>query len=643
MRGFFLFLHIVTMYPNLHHMKYQILQSFWGYSEFRLGQEDIIDSILKGKDTVALLPTGAGKSLCYQLPALMLEGTCLVVSPLIALMRDQIIQLKNLGIEAEFLSSELDESEAEAILMGCKNGITKLLYVSPERLSNTFFLRHVEEIQISFIAVDEAHCISEWGEDFRPSYQNIKKFRAEFKHVPCIALTATATPAVLEEIRSKLDLQSPNLFRQSFRRQNLKIYHKEVSDKFKFILDYLQFHQHSGIIYTRTRADAENLSAYLKNNGILQADYFHAGLSASEKLRRQNLWVQSDAAVLIATNAFGMGIDKDNVRFVIHFSASPSIENYYQEIGRAGRDGEDAETILLWNKQEFENFDQIIAYQNPDRRQFQDVVSYLYSIHHIADGDTSESSFTVPFQRIKTFTKTPVGAIRNILNFLNNQEIIYYSEMKTLSTVELKMKPGELELLPRKDSYFIELLLRNLPGIHHHKVHFSEKNLSLKIGTDLPNLKQRLLDMQASDYLAYADGNTPHIKFLKPRNDRAISGQLWKLFLKIQQNKLQKWVEMKFFIQNDAFCKMKMILQYFGESGPKSCGKCSVCNNHLLMIRGSSASEDIKSVLKEAPAALEEIAAKLQHHSKEILLEHLILLLDSGQVRMLNFRTYSLA
>jgi ATP-dependent DNA helicase RecQ len=272
---------------NISNLITQTLENFWGYNSFRDSQEEIINAVISGKDTIALLPTGGGKSLCYQLPALVLEGTCLVISPLLALMKDQVQQLKSKGIEAEYLSSELDELQEEEIYGRCIEGLTKLLYVSPERLQNKNFLERIDEIAISFIAVDEAHCISEWGQDFRPSYQNIKNFRNQFKNVPCLALTATATPKVIEDIKVKLGFNQYLIFKKSFIRENIEIFIDELSDKYQYIFELLKNSNSSGIIYTRTRRDAEELSKFLQNRNLKNVDFFHAGLSVRENIRNK--------------------------------------------------------------------------------------------------------------------------------------------------------------------------------------------------------------------------------------------------------------------------------------------------------------------------------------------------------------------
>ncbi|AZA86804.1 RecQ family ATP-dependent DNA helicase [Chryseobacterium shandongense] len=624
-------------------LKFKTLRYFWGYDTFRDSQEAIIDSVINENDTLVLLPTGAGKSLCYQLPALLKEGTCLVISPLLALMKDQVSQLKSRGIEAEYLSSELDEYDAEGIYDRCKEGLTKLLYISPERLTNKQFLQNIEEIQMSFIAVDEAHCISEWGQDFRPSYQNIKEFRRNNPKIPCLALTATATPKVLEEIKAKLELKNPQVFQRSFKRDNIRIFTEEVSDKFQKIYDILKFTKQSGIIYVRTRKEAELLSEFLQKNQLKNVDFFHAGLSAKEKNAKQTIWNNSDNQILISTNAFGMGIDKDNVRFVIHYSPAPSIENFYQEIGRAGRDGQESFAFLLWSTQELSNFDDILKNQIPNKAEFLKILTYLYSIFQVAEFEMPEKIFELNINGIQNFTKLSLAKIKNVLNFLHNQEIVYFNDHKSLSSLQLMMQADEIDQLPHKDAYFIELMLRTVSGITAHKVMFSEQQVSNKIGTSIHLIRERLKELQQKGYVEYVDGALSSIKFLKPRDERLNNSQYWKLFEHIQKNKIQKWEEMKFYIEDSSHCKMRLILTYFGEKKSKNCGKCSVCEKNRQSIFGKNISGEIIQVLDKKPCTIEEISIQLNYHPKENILETLIYLLDSGKVKMLNFRTYSLA
>lgn len=626
---------------SLEKLKLDILKKVWGFSDFRELQKEIIDNVLSGKDTVVLLPTGGGKSLCYQLPAIIAEGICLVVSPLLALMKDQVAQLRYKGIEAEYISSELSEEETENIYYNCREGFTKILYISPERLSSVHFLQNIETLPISFLAVDEAHCISEWGQDFRASYQKIKKFREESKKVPCIALTATATPKVLQEITLKLGLHKPNIFKKSFHRDNLQILTEECGDKYSYIADYLSYNRASGLIYTRTRKEAEELTKFLQNKGCKEVDFFHAGLSAKEKNAKQSRWMQSNSLVLISTNAFGMGIDKENVRFVIHSAPAPSVENYYQEIGRAGRDSNTSSAILLWNLSELKNLDHLLRNQFATKSEFLKIISVLYSIFGIADQELTDKTYQFHIEKLKRLTALSGAKINTVLNFLHNQEIIFYNTKKSLSSVELKIPFSEYENLPRKEAYFLELLLRNLDGFSTHKVYFSDQKLAAKLGTSVVHLQDSLREAQKKNYLDYLDGSEAQIKFLIPRNEQSFSGKWWNLFMDIHKNKIRKWEEMKYFIQENSVCKMKLINNYFGEKHAENCGNCNVCRNRNTAFFDRALDEEILTLLHSKPATLEEMFIKLNFHKKEKIRENLILMLDSGKVKMLDFRTYS--
>lgn len=628
---------------SLQKIKLEVLNNFWGFQEFRKPQEEIIDAIVSGNDTLALLPTGAGKSLCFQLPSLITEGTCLVISPLLALMKEQVFELQKKGIEAELLSSELSDEETELIFNRCKEGVTKILYVSPERLSNQYFLQNIEEISVSFLAVDEAHCISEWGQDFRPSFENIRTFRKEFKKVPCIALTATATPKVLNDIVQKLELKSPKIFKNSFKRENISIECIKISDKYQTLYDFLKVHQQSGIIYTVTRKDAEELSKFLQKKGLQNVDYYHAGLTPSEKNRKQKNWKESQYNVLVSTNAFGMGIDKEDLHIVIHYSPPTSIENYFQEIGRVGRDGDESYALMLWNEQELKNFDNILKNQTPSKSEYRDIIKFLYSIYQIGEGDSQADVFAFDIEKLKKLSKCSGAKIRNVLNFLNNQEIIYFDESKGHSSVELLISPHEIELLPSKDTYFIELLLRNLDGVQSSKINFNEYSLAKKLNVDQKVLKDRFQELKKQEILKYTNGEQGRIKFLVPRNSLTLETKYEALFFQIQKNKIQKWEEMKFYIQNEDFCRMKIILSYFGEKNIENCGKCDYCRKKENPYFGNNISLEIERILASQPSTFEEINAKIYFVTKEDLLENIINLLDLGKIKMLDFRTYTLA
>lgn len=627
---------------NLSQVLQETLQRFWGYPSFRDQQEEIITSLLANKDTLALLPTGGGKSLCYQVPALLKEGVALVISPLLALIKDQVYDLYHRGIPAVYLSSELDEEQEDQVYSNLKNDDYKLLYVSPERLQNRKFLENIADIHISFIAVDEAHCISEWGNDFRPSYQNIKDFRTLFPYLNCIALTATASKKVIQEIETKLSLHQVNIFKKSYKRENLGIRFYELSDKFTHILYYLKSNPNSGLIYVRTRNDAENLAKWLQQSGISKVDYYHAGLSVREKQKKQEQWLKSNDFTLVSTNAFGMGIDKDNVSFVIHLSPPPSIENYYQEIGRAGRNGEQAETILLWNENELQEIDDVLKNQLANFSEYQKVISYLYSYCRVAEHEKPEAFFEIQTQKIRAHTRMSRAKIVAVLRYLHNQEIIYLKESKGLSSLELKFEISDLELLSKGDSYFIEKLSRALDGIATHRVYFNEKSIIQKLGLDEEELKQKLKELHHKELVDYFDGNSAGIRFLVPRNDKLLHHQYWNLFSTIQKYKLQKWEEMKYFIQESKICKMKMILAYFGEGSAKPCGKCYICLDHKSIETPKKVDELIIESLKASPKSLDEICIDLKFYSKDMILDLLKELLDEKKIKMLNYKTYTL-
>lgn len=625
-------------------LKLQTLKEFWGYPSFRDLQEQIIDSILGGTDTLALLPTGGGKSMCYQLPALITEGTCIVVSPLLALMKDQVEHLKAIGIEAEYLSSELNSVEEDEIYSSCKEGITKLLYISPERLTNKKFLMQIQEVKLSFMAVDEAHCISEWGQDFRPSYKNIKVFREHFFHIPCIALTATATPKVVQEIVQKIGLKKHNVYQKGFKRDNIHIGLLEIADKYEKIYNYLNYNRVSGIIYTNTRKEAEELSNFLRYKGLSNVDFYHAGLSKQDKNIKQKKWSDSNFNVLVSTNAFGMGIDKSNVRFVIHYNPPHSIENYYQEIGRAGRDGLESQAFLLWTPQDLVKVDDILKNQIPSKKEYQQVISTLYSMFQIAEHDFFEDTeWEFQIQKLVTSTKISAPKIKSILEFLHLQEIIYLKRKHTASSLELHISYEEIEYLPKADAYFIELLLRAVTGVATHRVHFNEEMVLEKLQMEKHLFQERMKEMKSKGYLDYLDGNNASIRFLIPRNERVWLHHFYPIFHTIQTNKIRKWEEMKYFIQDTSFCKMKMILRYFGDKNAKNCGNCSYCNTANLSLNDDKEKKKILEALQGNVCTLEQVCILIQNHDKEQVQEILISLLEEKKVRMQDFRTYILA
>ena len=619
----------------------EILEHYWGYTSFRSLQREIIEEVLAGRDCLALLPTGGGKSLCYQLPALILEGCCLVVSPLLALMENQVHDLQARSIPSEMISADLLDHQIENILYRCKNGEVKILYVSPERLMNKIFRDHAADIHFSFLAVDEAHCISEWGQDFRPSYQHIKDFKNSFS-LSCLALTATATPKVVQEIVQKLTLKNPAVHSQSFRRENIAILPDVTINKSETTLQILRKEQRSGIIYCATRKEVEFLADFLKRCLPDRVNHFHAGLSPKEKKKLQQWWLQSDKNVLVSTNAFGMGIDKGNVRFIVHYSPARTLENYYQEIGRAGRDGLPAAAYLLWSPTENQRFDDILMSQIPSKKEFSTLISHLYSHYGLADGDENVDFQVLKLQQLIQTTRMGTAKVQNILQFLQQQEIIYYQQTLRQGYLKLLIPVDEMDHFPKKDQYFAEVLVRTVPGCQHHQTSFSIKQLSDKLQVDQHFISERLKELAQKQIIDYSDGNQGILRFLKPRDQAYLERELWPVFKLIQENKIRKWEEMKYYLQEDETCRMVLIQRYFGEKNTSVCGKCNICRRSRHFA-GGTLSDLILNQLSSGPQSLETLHIHLMQHDRAAIRDQLIVLLNEGRISMHSYNTYRIS
>ena len=369
----------------MHNRIHEILKQYWGYDEFRSLQEEIILSVLEGKDTLALMPTGGGKSITYQVPALVLEGICLVVTPLIALMKDQVEELQKRGIVAEAIYTGMGKEQIESTLNKAIAGKIKFLYVSPERLASEQFRARLKQMHLSMLAVDEAHCISQWGYDFRPSYLRIAEIRENFRQIPVLALTATATPRVAEDIQQQLKFEVPHVLSKSFRRDNIAYVVRKANDKLGELLHILSSLKASAIVYVRKRAGAEELARFLKAKGI-EADFYHAGLTSFQREQKQEAWKKGEVPVIVATNAFGMGIDKPDVRIVVHFDIPDSPEAYFQEAGRAGRDGKKAYAVLLYNEAALTALKKRVTQGFPDKNYIRQVYRLLGDFFGLEEG-----------------------------------------------------------------------------------------------------------------------------------------------------------------------------------------------------------------------------------------------------------------
>lgn len=558
---------------------YDVLKQYWGFEAFRPLQLEIIESLLSGKDTLALLPTGGGKSLCFQLPAIAKDGVCLVISPLIALMKDQVFNLKKKGVKANAIYSGMSYREVDRILDNAVYGKTKLIYMSPERLSSELSIERIKKMNLSFIAVDEAHCISQWGYDFRPAYLKINEIRQWHPEAPIIALTATATIEVRDDIQDKLNFKEKNLMSKSFARNNLIYAVVEEENKLKKLLEILQKIKGTSVVYVRSRKKTKDTALFLMKHNIA-ADIYHAGLSSKEREKKQKAWLNDQVRVIVATNAFGMGIDKANVRSVIHLELPDSLEAYFQEAGRGGRDGNRAYAILL-----FEEADKLKLLKNkslsfPKIEQIRAVYRALGSYFQIAVGSSKGKSFDF---EIETFCKKfNLDLLRtfNILRILNREGYISISDSIFVPS-KLHVLLGKVELYDffiRNEKYkkVLNKILRAYQGAFKYPIAINETLLSkdLKMPLDLLNKQLTYLhQINVINYIPQKD--KPQLTFITekmPADDLVFDMKAFKLR---EQRFTHRINEVINYVEEET-CRNVLLLKYFGEDGNK-CGHCDVC------------------------------------------------------------------
>lgn len=560
-----------------------ILQKYWGYSTFRPLQEDIVRSVLSGNDTLALMPTGGGKSITFQVPAMIKEGICLVVTPLIALMKDQVENLKAREIKALAIHSGMDWDEIDVSLNNAVFGDYKFLYLSPERLSTEMFQARVQKMKVNLITVDEAHCISQWGYDFRPAYHHVAEIRKLFPDVPILALTATATPEVVKDIQDKLKFNKYNVLSKSFERKNIAYLVREAEDKPAFILKIIESLKGSGIVYVRNRKKTREIAQFLLKNGI-SADYYHAGLDGEIRHKKQDMWKEGKCRVIVSTNAFGMGIDKANVRFVIHETAPLSLEAYFQEAGRAGRDDKTAFAIFITNDADRVQLQKETNQHFPDLQYIKLLYQALANFLRIPLGGGKMATFDFNLSEFCSAYKFQMIMAYNSLKILEKEGYIEFSEdVNNPSRVHFNVGRDDLyrfQVANAAFDMFIKVLLRSYSGMFSDYSIIDEATVASRAKIPVDTAYQYLVKMASLKIIKYIPRKrTPIITFLEERLDDKnlyISPENYRFRKEMFIRRINAVVQ---YVSAKDTCRSQMLLKYFGQKEPPLCGICDVCTS----------------------------------------------------------------
>ncbi|MDZ7899882.1 MAG: ATP-dependent DNA helicase RecQ [Arcicella sp.] len=625
----------------------QILKQYWNYDHFRPLQAEIIQSILEGRDTLALMPTGGGKSLCFQVPALMSEGICVVVSPLIALMQDQVEQLKRRGIAAVGVFSGMHKNQIDIALDNCIYGDTKFLYVSPERLQTKLFIERAKQMKINLLAIDEAHCISQWGYDFRPPYMKIAEFRAMLPKVPIIALTATATEEVRADILGRLEMVNPQVFQQSFARANLSYSAFKEDDKERRLMKILQNVQGSGVVYVRNRRRTQEVSDMLNKYNV-QSTFYHAGLNTQERAKRQDDWIKNRVRVIVATNAFGMGIDKPDVRTVVHLDLPDTLEAYYQEAGRAGRDGEKAYAVALFNQNDVDVLEKNVLNTYPPIELVRRVYQSLGNLFQLAVGTGEFQSFDFDLLEFQNRFNLPPTDTYFALKILENQGFIQLSEGLKGNSSKVMFLVDNRELYnfqlqnPKYDS-FIKLLLRMYGGeLFGTFLNISEANIAKVFLIPVSEVEGILSTLDKFKILVYdRQKDKPYLTFLTPRFDvRELPLQEAEIKQRKERD-LQKARAVKHYVEQPNRCRTQLLLEYFNEITDAECGICDNClkkkNQQKVMVQSKSEIEatrlKIRALLANGAMSLSLITQIMQPANQSKFQEIIREMVADGMVR----------
>lgn len=618
----------------------QLLKQYWGYDSFRGIQEEIINSISENKDTLGLMPTGGGKSITFQVPALAKDGLCLVITPLIALMKDQVQNLRKRGIKALSIYSGMSRQDIITTLENCIFGNYKFLYISPERLDTEIFRTKLRKMKVSMITVDESHCISQWGYDFRPAYLKIAEIRELLPNIPVLALTATATPEVVKDIQARLHFRRENVFRMSFERSNLAYIVRKTDNKTGELLHILRSMPGSAIVYVRNRRRTKEITELLNNEDIT-ADFYHAGLDDATKDIRQHRWQSGGSRVMVATNAFGMGIDKPDVRIVIHMDLPDSIEAYFQEAGRAGRDGQKAYAVILYAKADKTTLHKRIPDTFPEKEYIKDVYEHLQYYYQMAMGDGLDCvrEFNIEdFCRKFKYFPVPVDSALKILTQAGYLE--YTGEQDNTSRLLFTIRRDELYRLREMGDdmdKLIQTVLRSYTGVFTDYTYINEDSLAIRTGLTRRQIYEQLVHLAKLRIVSYIPRKkTPYIIYTRER----IEAQLIHISPEIYEERKARYETrinaMLEYVTNDTLCRSRMLLDYFGEKNEHNCGQCDTC----IGLRKQTATcqpdreelyEKIHEILSGAPQTPAGLLKQLPIE-KELLNEALHRLLDEGKI-----------
>lgn len=634
---------------------HDILKKYWGFSEFRPLQEDIIQAALNQKDCLALLPTGGGKSICFQVPAMVMEGICVVITPLIALMQDQVNQLTNRGISAVAIYSGMSKRQIDILLDNCIYGSIKFLYISPERLKTKLLIDRAKQMKISLLVVDEAHCISQWGYDFRPAYLEIQNFKTLFPTIPCMALTASATINVKKDILAKLELKSPAIFQKSFSRPNLSYSILWEENKDLKLAQMILKVGGTSIIYARNRRKTQEITKMLLDKGI-KVNFYHAGLSAEKRTKRQKDWIENQIQCIVATNAFGMGIDKSDVRLVVHVDLPDSIEAYYQEAGRAGRDEKKAFCVILIEKNDLIElrlqWQKSFPTADIIKRTYQSISNYL----QIAEGSGEMATYNFDWQEMVSRYQLPSSETFYALNTLETEGLILMSDaMQNPSKIKIIVNPTKLydfQIRNEKFESLIKYLLRQFGGnLYQQFVTISESTISQQFKAPIADIERSLQLLDKFEILEYEkQNNQPTITFLTPRASIHNLPINWQTYIAKKEASKTKIEAIEIYVKQDQFCRTKQISAYFGEYIINSCGICDICIQEKRENSGKSHPEGnvqerklILQYLKNGPINLSDLVDCLRPLSKSEAIKVIQYSLERGEIVYSETETLTLA